>query len=119
MPALPLTQPTGSSNRFFFSGALGVTGAAQNVDFDLTGDVTPGSAGMPAATRADPTFRDNWNVLVRQTDPGITDVLEAVDFLPAAPAVPTTLRLVVDSDAALGVLNGASIEFIFEHSIVR
>ncbi len=116
MPALPLTQPEGSTNRFFSSQALAANGAAVNVDFDLTGTVTPGSASMPEDTRADPSFRDNWNVFVRQTDPGITNVAAELEFLPAAPAVPTTLRLVVDSD---NVANEADIEFLYMHSIVR
>lgn len=116
MPALPLSQPEGSSNRFFSTGALGADGAAVAVDFDLTGTVTPGSASMPEATRADPSFRDNWNVFVRQTDAGVTNVAGEVEFLPAAPAVPTTLRLLVDSD---DVGNEADIEFLYMHSIIR
>lgn len=116
MPALPLSQPAGSSNRFYSSQALAANGVAQNVDFDLTGTVTPGSASMPEATRADKSFRDNWNIFARQVSPGITNIGLAVEFLPAAPAVPTTLRLVVDSDS---VDNTADIEFIYEHSIVR
>lgn len=116
MPALPLTQPDGSTYRFFSDQALGVAVVAANVDFDLTGLVTLGSAALPLAVREDPTFRDNWRIFVRQTDPGITSVSAAVEFLPAAPATPTTLRLVVDSD---NIANEADIEFWYLHSVVR
>lgn len=116
MPALPLTQPDGSTMRFFSDQALAAGAVNTNVDFDLTGTVTPGSASLPEAIRAEPSFRDNWHVFVRQTDPGITNVAPEVEFLPAAPAVPTTLRLVVDSD---NVANEASIEFQYQHSVVR
>lgn len=119
MPALPLTQPDGSTFRFFSSQALGVTGVNQVVDFDLTGTVTPGSAELPAGVREDPTFRDNWIVFVRQVSAGITNVDGDIEFLPAAApgVIPTTLRLQgVDSD---NVANTADIEFWYIHSIVR
>lgn len=116
MADLPLTQPDGSALRFFSEQALAANGVNQNVDFDLTGTVTPGSASLPEATRAEKSFRDNWLVFLKQVSPGITDVAKEVEFLPAAPAVPTKLRLVVDSD---NVANTIDIEFIYMHSGIR
>lgn len=107
--ALATTVPAGSTNRRFYSGAIGVAGGVPaNVDFDIS--------GMPKAILSDPTMRDNWLVLARQVDPGITDLSPAVDFLPAAPAAPTTLRLSVTSD---NIANLIDIEFWYINSATR
>jgi hypothetical protein len=105
---LPTTAPAGSTNRRFYSGPIGVAGVGVVQDFDIS--------QMPLAVRQDPTFVDNWIVFARQVDPGITNVETEVTFLPAAPALPTTLRLTLDAAA---VTDEIDVEFWYIHSITR
>lgn len=107
--ALPTTAPAGSTLRRFFNGAVGVGGGVPaNVDFDIS--------DMPDAVLQDPTVRDNFLVLARQVSAGITNLSPDVDFLPAAPAAPTTLRLNLTSD---NIANIIDIEIWCIHSGTR
>ena len=109
--ALPTTVPAGSTLRRFYSGPIGGIVGNNNIEFDLTN--TP---GMPDAVLEDPTVRDNWIVFARQVDPGITNLSPNVNFLPAAPAAPTTLVLNLDSDNPANLID---IEFWYIHSVTR
>lgn len=108
MPVIPTTVPAGSTLRRFANAAVGVAGVGVFVDYDIS--------DMPEAVLADPTMRDNWIVFARQVDPGITNLSPNVDFLPAAPAAPTTLRLMMDAAAPTDVLD---VEFWYVHSVTR
>jgi hypothetical protein len=116
--ALPTAVPTGSTNRRFYNGPIGVAGVGVTQDFDIANPNPGPTHGMPSAIRQDPTFRDNWLVFVRQVDPGITSVAPDIEFLPpAGPGViPTTIRLTLDAAA---ITDAIDIEFWYLHSPIR
>lgn len=69
---LPTTTPKGSEYRFFYEGAVGVSGVNVQQTFDIS--------SLPTPARDTPSFADNWIVFVRQIDPGVSDVSEVVNF---------------------------------------
>jgi len=108
MAAIPTTTPSGSTLRRFANAPVGVSGVGAVVAYDIS--------DMPEAVLEDPTVRDNWLVLARQVDPGITNLSPNVDFFPAAPATPTQLLLTMDVANITDVLD---VELWYIHSVTR
>ncbi len=97
------TAPEGSSCRLLYTGAVGTAGVDSVISIDLVG-----SGALPLVSeslRSDPEFRDNWHIFVKQVDDGITAVGDAVEFTPAAPAIPTAMTIVVTAASADDVLS--------------
>lgn len=109
------TVPEGSTCRLLYTGAVGTAGVDSVISIDLVGSgETP---LVSEALRTDPEFRDNWRVFVQQQEAGgISAVDPAIDFLPAAPATPTTMTLVLTSATADDVL---ALEAVFTPTSVR
>lgn len=104
---LPLTPIPGSTYRFLYSGALGVSGVGVQQSWDLS--------VLPRGVREDLTFYDNFRIFVRQVDSRVTALDPNVTFSSAA-GTPEEINLAFDctDEAAL-----VEIEFWYVHSVVR
>ncbi len=109
MPLSP-TLIDGGRHVLTFSGAVGVAGSPVDLDIDLT--------ALPQNVREDPKFRDQLFVLLEAEAPaGVTDVdKDAATILPAAPALPETLRVPVTSTS---IAAGISARIEMPHTVSR
>lgn len=105
--ALPVQKPLGSAYRFLYSGPVGVAGVNVTQSWDIS--------SMPEYIRRIESFKDSWQVFVRQVDPDVSNVDKNVSFEPD-PGTPERIVLSLTSSNAAAQVD---VEFCFFHSTVR
>jgi hypothetical protein len=105
---LALTKPDASTFRYYYEGAIGVTGVGVTQTLDLT--------TIPEQIRSDPSFVDNWRVFVVSLNAGLSAMSHLVDFTLDADDLPIAMVITLTSDA---IGRECSIEAVYQHSEVR
>jgi hypothetical protein len=105
--ALLFEIPPDSSYRLLYSGPVGVSGVDVQQSWDLS--------ALPPYIRERPSFVDDFLVLVRQVDTGVSDVSKDIEFVEVDGVFTEMVLTLTAADEA----NLIDIEAWFLHSVVR